>query len=54
MEARQPPTDLPPVPVPSYQDQKRAYLRQMADLRKAEYDARVQHFAAMIEKTLPY
>ena len=56
MEARQPPMDSPPVPrpVPSYQDQKRAYLRQMADLRKAEYDARVQRFAAMIEKTLPY
>ena len=39
---------------PFFQEQKRAYLRQLADARAADYEARAQRFAALLDKTLPY
>ena len=41
-------------PVMTYQEQKRAYLRQVAEAQAARHEAKKQRFAAMLEKSLPY
>ena len=48
------PQEESPPPVISYRDQKRAYLRQMAEAQATQFEAKKQRFAAMLEKTLPY
>ena len=54
----EPPERSPGPPVPSmpmsYQEQKRAYLRQLDQARAADFNARAQHFGALLAKRLPY
>ena len=54
----EPPERSPEPPVPSmpmsYQEQKRAYLRQLDQARAADFHARAQNFGALLAKKLPY
>ena len=49
-----PQEESPSPPVVSYKDQKRAYLRQMAEAQARQHEAKKERFARMLEKTLAY